>query len=119
MPRSPRSCSARRRAGRSPPTWRRAREVTERCVHLIQDERLADGPITVKITFDELTLEVLLEYRGDLLSLPAYRSVSEDNLLEEQPFVTGLAGFLVGVYPDRVRTSTDDGLCRVTLTFET
>ena len=102
----------------APDVASRAREVTERCVHLIQDERLADGPIAVKITFDELTLEVLLEYRGDLLSLPAHRSVSEDNLIEEQPFVKGLAGFLVGVYPDRVRTSTDDGLCRVSLTFE-
>jgi len=111
---------------RTAKTWKiapdvaaRARDVTERSVHLIQDERLADGRITVKIAFDELTLEVVLEYRGDLLSLPAHRSVSEDNLIEEQPFVKGLAGFLVGVYPDRVRTSTDDGLCRVTLTFET
>src|SRR5262249_59260707 len=81
----------------APDVASRAREVTERCVHLIQDERLADGPIAVKISFDELTLEVLLEYRGDLLSLPAHRSVSEDNLLEEQPFVTGLAGVPVRV----------------------
>jgi NCS2 family nucleobase:cation symporter-2 len=102
----------------APDVAARAREVTERSVHLIQDERLADSPITVRITFDEMTLEVVLEYRGDLLSLSAHRSVSEDNLLEEQPFVKGLAGFLVGVYPDRVRTSTDDGLCRVSLTFE-
>jgi NCS2 family nucleobase:cation symporter-2 len=102
----------------APDVVARAREVTERAVHLIQDGRLADGPITVRITFDELTLEIVLEYRGDLLSLPAHRSVSEDNLIEEQPFVKGLAGFLVGVYPDRVRTSTDDGRCRVSLVFE-
>jgi len=63
-------------------------------------------------------LELGLEYRGDLLTLPAHRSVSEDHLIEERPFVKGLAGFLVGVYPDRVRSSTDDGLCRVGLTFE-
>jgi xanthine permease XanP len=102
----------------APEVAARARDVTERSVHLIQDGRLADGPITVRITFDELTLEIVLEYHGDLLSLPAHRSVSEDNLIEEQPFVKGLAGFLVGAYPDRVRTSTDDGRCRVTLAFE-
>jgi len=102
----------------TPEVAARAREVMKGAVHLIGDGRLADGPITVKISADELTLDVALEYRGDLLNLPAPRSVSEDNLVEEQPFVKGLAGFLVGVYPDRVRTSTDEGRCRVTLSFD-
>jgi hypothetical protein len=102
----------------APEVAARAREVTEGPVHLIQDGRLADGPITVYISADELTLEVVLEYRGDLLNLPGPRSVSEDNLIEEQPFVKGLAGFLVGVYPDRVRTSADEGRCRVALAFD-
>jgi hypothetical protein len=92
--------------------------VTEGAVHLIQDGRLADGPINVRIRADELTLEIVLEYQGDLLNLPAPRSVSEDNLVQEQPFVKGLAGFLVGVYPDRARTSADEGRCRVALAFD-
>ncbi len=96
----------------------RAADVAERTVHLIQDSRLADGPITVKIAFDEVTLDIGLEYRGDLLSLPAHRPVSEDNMVEEQPFVKGLSGFLVDVYADRVRSSIDEGLCRITLTFD-
>jgi len=102
----------------APEVAARARDVTEGAVHLIQDGRLADGPITVRISADELTLEVVLEYRGDLLNLPGPRSVSEDNLIEEQPFVKGLAGFLVGVYPDRVRTSADEDRCRVALAFD-
>jgi xanthine permease XanP len=96
----------------------RAGDVAERTIHLIRDGRLADGPIAVKVAFDEVTLEIALEYRGDLLSLPAVRPVSEENMVEEQPFVKGLSGFLVDVYPDRVRTSTDDGLCRITLAFD-
>jgi len=110
---------------RSAKTWKiapgvaaRAVDAAERTIHLIRDGRLADGPIAVKVSFDETTLQIALEYRGDLLSLPAHRPVSEDNLVEEQPFVKGLSGFLVDVYPDRVRTSADDGLCRVTLAFE-
>lgn len=62
-------------------------------------------------------MKIALEYRGDLLLLPAHRPVSEDNLVEEQPFVKSFSGFLVGVYPDRVRSCIDDGLCRITLTF--
>ena len=50
-------------------------------------------------------------------SCPAHRPVSEDNLVEEQPFVKSFSGFLVGVYPDRVRSCIDDGLCRITPTF--
>jgi len=102
----------------APEVAARTRDVTEGAVHLIQDGRLADGPITVRISADELTLEVVLEYRGDLLNLPGPRSVSEDNLIEEQPFVKGLAGFLVGVYPDRARTSADEDRCRVALAFD-
>src|SRR5262249_41067017 len=96
----------------------RASDAVERTIHLIRDGRLADGPIAVKVSFDEVTLQVALEYRGDLLILPAHRPVSEENLVEEQPFVKGLSGFLVDVYPDRVKTSADDGLCRVTLAFD-
>jgi xanthine permease XanP len=96
----------------------RAREVTEQTIHLIEDGHLADGAVTVDLAFDEVTLEVALAYRGDLLSLPARRPVSEDNLIEEQPFVKGLAGFLVGVYPDRARTSADEGQCRIELVFD-
>ena len=96
----------------------RAREVAEQTIHLIEDGHLADGPITVDLSFDEVTLEVALAYHGDLLNLPARRPVSEDNLIEEQPFVKGLAGFLAGVYPDRARTSADDGRCRIELVFD-
>jgi NCS2 family nucleobase:cation symporter-2 len=96
----------------------RALEVTEQTIHLIEDGHLADGPVTVDLSFDETTLEVALAYRGDLLNLPARRPVSEDNLIEEQPFVKGLAGFLAGVYPDRARTSADEGQCRIELVFD-
>jgi NCS2 family nucleobase:cation symporter-2 len=96
----------------------RARAVAEQVVHLVVDGRLADGPITVRIAYDEVTLAVEIEYHGDLLSLPAPRPVSEENLVEEQPFVTGLSGFLAGVYADRVRTSSSDGRCRIALDFD-
>jgi hypothetical protein len=99
-------------------TVERALVVVEQTLHLVQDGRLADGPITIKIAYDEVTLTVMLEYRGDLLTTPAHRPVTEENLVEEQPFVKGLSGFLIGVYPDRVRTSADDGRCRVVLVFD-
>src|SRR5262249_17341212 len=69
-------------------------------------------------SFDELTLEVDLAYRGDLLSLPTRRPLSEDNLIEEQPFVKGLAGFLPGVYPHRAPTSPDEGQGRIEQIFD-
>jgi hypothetical protein len=99
-------------------TAERAREVAEQTIHLVEDGHLADGPIAVDLSYDEVTLGVCLAYRGDLLNLPTRRPISEDNLIEEQPFVKGLAGFLAGVYPDRARTSADEGQCRIELVFD-
>jgi NCS2 family nucleobase:cation symporter-2 len=95
----------------------RARGIAERAIQLIQEGRLADGPIAAKIAFDEVTFDVDIEYQGDLLTMPADRPISEENLVEEQPFVTGLSGFLAGAHPDRVRATTSDGHCRIRLIF--
>lgn len=95
-----------------------ARTVAGRALHFIQDGHLADGPIATRLAFDEITFTIDIEYSGDLLGMPSQRPVSDENLVEEQPFVTGLSGFLVGLYADRVRATSNDGKCRISLIFD-
>jgi xanthine permease XanP len=106
-------------------TWGVATEVleeatatAERTLRLIEEGHLADGPITARISFDEVSFLVDIQYSGDLLHLPARRPSTDEDMLEEQPMAHGLSGFLAAVYPDRVRSWVDDERCHIQLAFE-
>jgi xanthine permease XanP len=106
-------------------TWGVATEVleeatatAERTLRLIEEGHMADGPITARISFDEVSFLVDIQYSGDLLHLPARRPSTDEDMLEEQPMAHGLSGFLAAVYPDRVRSWVDDERCHIQLAFE-
>jgi NCS2 family nucleobase:cation symporter-2 len=106
-------------------TWGVASEVldeasatAERTLRLIEEGHLADGAITARISFDEVSFLVDIQYSGDLLHLPARRPTTDEDMLEEQPMAHGLSGFLSEVYPDRVRYWVDDDRCHIQLAFE-
>ncbi len=95
-----------------------ATATAERTLRLIDEGHLADGPITARISFDEVSFVVDIQYNGDLLHLPAHRPTTDEDMLEEQPMAHGLSGFLASVYPDRVRSSVNDEHCHIELAFE-
>ena len=86
--------------------------------HLIEDGRLADGPITARISFDEVSFLVDIYYSGELLRLPVKRQQTDEDMLEEQPMARGLSGFLATVHPDQMRCRINDEQCHIRLVFE-
>ncbi len=106
-------------------TWGVATEVleedsatAERILRLIEEGHLAEGPITARISFDEVSFRVDIQYSGDLLHLPAKRQDTDEDMLEEHPMAHGLSGFLAPVYPDRMRYWIDDERWQIQRTFE-
>jgi len=58
---------------------------------------------------------VTLTYTGNLPNLPDARPSRE--LLEEQSFVSGLTGYLSGLYADRIERSARGEECEIKLLF--
>ena len=72
--------------------------------------------ITMRTSWDELRLDVELEYEG-----PPIEIADSMPTLEEMGTHAGsmrLAGFLIRQYSDRVRVREKNGLCQVTLHFD-
>ena len=95
-----------------------ANATAKQVLNLIEEGRLADGPLTARISFDEVSFVVDIHYSGDLLRLPANRPHSDEDLLEEQPMARGLSGFLAEVHPDQMRSWVNNERCHVQLVFE-
>jgi hypothetical protein len=95
-----------------------ATATAERTLRLIEEGHLADGSITARISFDEVSFLVDIQYNGDLLHLPVRRPTTDEDMLEEQPMARGLSGFLASVYPDRVRSWVNGAHCHIQLAFE-
>jgi xanthine permease XanP len=85
---------------------------------MLKEGQYADGPIKTKISFDETTLILDLYYQGKLLHLPVQRPLSEDEMVDELPMARGLAGFLTGIYPDRMTCEAQDTNCHLQIYFE-
>ena len=85
---------------------------------LIKVGHLADGPLTARIRFDEVSFVVDIHYSGDLFRLPTNRPHSDEDLLEEQPMARGLSSFLAEVHPDQMRSWVDNECCHIQLVFE-
>jgi NCS2 family nucleobase:cation symporter-2 len=74
------------------------------------------GPVTAKLSYDDLDLVVALEYDGTLPYIASEQDPGRE-MVEEQSFAIGLSGFLSGVFPDRMQRSSDGRRCRLRLTF--
>lgn len=95
-----------------------ASSFVDAIVKMISDHHLADGPIKVHVTYDDILLKIDLNYQGQQLNLPVHRPQNEEHLLDEMPMSVGLSGFLVGIYPDEIKTSSHGAECHIQLAFE-
>jgi hypothetical protein len=75
----------------------------------------AHGPVSVRIGSDDFDIKVTLTYSGNLPNLPDARPRRE--LVEEQSFVSGLAGYLSGLHADRVERTAKGEACEINLLF--
>jgi len=91
----------------------RVREVVDGAIeHIATSTR---GPVNIRIGSDTFDIRVTLSYTGKLPNLPDARP--KRDLVEEQSFVSGLTGYLSGLYADRIDQSAKGEECEVTLLF--
>ena len=77
---------------------------------------LRSEDVTLRTSWDELRLDVEVEYSGPPIELAdSMPSVEE---MGTQAGVAHLAGYMIRQYADRVRIRDKDGVCRVQLHFE-
>jgi NCS2 family nucleobase:cation symporter-2 len=92
---------------------RRVRAVVDQAIEHVGAS--AHGPVQIRIGSDLFDVTVTLTYTGNLPNLPDERPKRE--LLEEQSFVSGLTGYLSGLYADRIERSARGEECEIKLLF--
>lgn len=83
----------------------------------IGDLRLAKDKTTATVTYDQIDLVIKIHYVGELLSLP-FVGQKRTTFLEEESFSYGLADFWSDVYPDKLKSSTDNGQVEIVMAFQ-
>jgi hypothetical protein len=100
--------------------WRIPGEDAAR-VHSVVDTAIenvtanANGPVELLMGSDTFDIEVTLRYSGNLPTLPDARPRKE--MVEEQSFISGLSGYLSGLYADRIERSAKGEQCEIKLLF--
>jgi len=75
----------------------------------------AQGPVRIQVGSDSFDITVMLNYTGNLPNLPDARPRAV--LVEEQSFVSGLTGYLSGLYADHIERSAKGDQCEIKLLF--
>jgi xanthine permease XanP len=75
----------------------------------------AQGPVRIQVGSDSFDIRVTLNYTGNLPNLPDARPRAV--LVEEQSFVSGLTGYLSGLYADHIERSAKGDECEIKLLF--
>jgi len=78
---------------------------------------LAEGPVHLDVSFDEMSLEVVFSYEGRLLDFHP-QLPTEADLLEDETAVFRLSGFIIKNYVDRIKTEEKNGRCRIVFHFD-
>lgn len=91
----------------------RVRSVVDTAIEYVAAN--ANGPVEIQLGSDTFDMLVTLRYEGNLPSLPDARPKRE--MVEEQSFVSGLSGYLSGLYADRVERSAKGEQCEIRLLF--
>jgi xanthine permease XanP len=94
----------------------RATDAAYEVVNNLGPLPLRSDIITLRTTWDELRLDVEIEYAGPAIELAESMPAMEE--IGTQASFTHLAGYLIRQYADRVRIREKDGLCRVQLHFD-
>jgi len=94
----------------------RAIDATYEVMNTLRSLPLRSQLVTVYTEWDELRLEVEVEYDGPPIEIGESLPSLEE--LNTASGVAQLAAFMIRQHADRVRTRRKDGLCRVQLHFE-
>jgi xanthine permease XanP len=89
--------------------------ITELTESLIVN-KLAEGPVNIKLSFDEFNLYAKIEYTGRPMAIQKEKP-DEKDILEEEGAMK-LAGYLIFKYADKIRTERKYGMNIVDLHFE-
>ena len=92
----------------------RVRSVVDTAIEYVTAN--ANGPVELQIGSDTFDIVVTLRYSGNLPTLPDARPRKE--MVEEQSFISGLSGYLSGLYADRVERSAKGEQCEIKLLFQ-
>ncbi len=75
------------------------------------------GPLLIRTSFDEFSLDVSMTYLGRPLEFPEQRP-SEDEIIESEDGVSRLAGYMLRHIADRVRSGSEGATARLNLHFD-
>jgi xanthine permease XanP len=103
--------------------WGMRREVVTRAtdaayevVNNLSMLELRDETVSLRTSFDELRLDLEIEYAGPTIELED--SMPALNEMGTQAGAAHLAGYLIRQYADRVRIREKNGISRVQLHFD-
>jgi xanthine permease XanP len=78
-------------------------------IEAIREHCEPQGPITIEAHFDEFNLDVRISYRGEALEFPDERPSGQE-IMETDAGYRRLAGYMLRMNADRIRTSVKDGM---------
>jgi NCS2 family nucleobase:cation symporter-2 len=94
----------------------RATDAAYEVVNNVRQLPLRADLITLRTEWDELRLDVEIEYAGIPIQLADSMPALEE--MGTEAGIAQLAGYVIRQYADRVRVREKNGLCRVELHFE-
>jgi len=95
------------------PDVQRVRRVVDQAIEHVAAN--AQGPVRIQVGSDSFDITVTFNYTGNLPNLPDARPRAV--LVEEQSFVSGLSGYLSGLYADHIERSAKGDQCEIKLLF--
>ena len=78
---------------------------------------LAQGPLALEVSFDELKIQARVSYPGQAMEFPPHPPHHED-VVQDPSAQAALAGFLVRRYVDAIKSSRQGDQVRIMLEFE-
>lgn len=88
-----------------------------RIATLIINGRYNLSPVMGKLSYDELDFVVTLQYEGNLVALPTKKNFAADDLYEENAFIEGISTLYREFSPDKIESSSKDGISTVRMHF--
>jgi xanthine permease XanP len=94
--------------GARPDVMARVAFGISQAIEAIREHCEPEGPIVIEAHFDEFNLDVRISYRGAALEFPDERPSGRE-IMETEAGYRRLAGYMLRMNADRIRTSVKDG----------
>jgi NCS2 family nucleobase:cation symporter-2 len=105
--------------------WGARREVIYRATAALNEvfesvtaHRLAKGPVQAAVTFDEMSIDVRMQYEGQPLDLAAKKRVEQSVSHDGVEDLAELSTRLIRQYTDRVKSEAQNGSADISLHFD-